>query len=318
MRTFIIRRLFATILSVIAATMIVFGISRAAGDPLLLYAKPGGYGVSPEQIEALEKKLGLDMPLAFQYVRWLGQLLRGDLGRTLLTETPVTKVISEKLGATFQLGFAAWLLASIVGIPLGVLSATKRGSAFDYAGRGLALMGQALPSFWVGIMFILLFSVQLGLLPVGTRGDLTGFPLAWKNVKYFILPSVTLAWGAAAGYMRITRSAMLEVLDSEFIKLARAKGVATRPIVWKHAFKNALIPPLTVSSLLMAGFITGSVVTEQVFAWPGLGRLAVRAVEDNDFPIMTAAALIFVLVFVTLNFITDLLYAVIDPRIRYS
>ena len=305
------------LLSAIAATIVVFGISRAAGDPLLLYAKPGGYGVSPEQIETLEKKLGLDRPLAVQYVMWLSRVMRGDLGRTLLTETPVSKVVGQKIAATFQLGFAAWLLATVVGIPLGVISAVNRGSPLDYVARIFALLGQAVPSFWLGIMSILLFAVLLGWLPVGTKGLEEGFPLSWTNLKFFVLPSITLGWGAAAGYLRITRSAMLEVLDSEYIRLARAKGASNNRAIWKHAFKNALLPPLTVSSLLLAGFITGSVVTEQVFAWPGLGRLAVRAVQDNDFPIMTAAALIFVGIFVILNFVTDILYAIVDPRIRY-
>ena len=317
MRKFIIRRTIAMLLSAIAATIVVFGISRAAGDPLLLYAKPGGYGVSPEQIETLEKKLGLDRPLTVQYVMWLSRVMRGDLGRTLLTETPVSKVVGQKIAATFQLGFAAWLLATVVGIPLGVISAVNRGSPLDYVARIFALLGQAVPSFWLGIMSILLFAVLLGWLPVGTKGLEEGFPLSWTNLKYFVLPSITLGWGAAAGYLRITRSAMLEVLDSEYIRLARAKGVSHRRAIWKHAFKNALLPPLTVSSLLLAGFITGSVVTEQVFAWPGLGRLAVRAVQDNDFPIMTACALIFVGIFVILNFVTDILYAIVDPRIRY-
>jgi peptide/nickel transport system permease protein len=317
MRKFIIRRTIAMLLSAIAATIVVFGISRAAGDPLLLYAKPGGYGVSPEQIETLEKKLGLDRPLTVQYVMWLSRVMRGDLGRTLLTETPVSKVVGQKIAATFQLGFAAWVLATVVGIPLGVISAVNRGSPLDYVARIFALLGQAVPSFWLGIMSILLFAVLLGWLPVGTKGLEEGFPLSWTNLKYFVLPSITLGWGAAAGYLRITRSAMLEVLDSEYIRLARAKGVSHRRAIWKHAFKNALLPPLTVSSLLLAGFITGSVVTEQVFAWPGLGRLAVRAVQDNDFPIMTACALIFVGIFVILNFVTDILYAIVDPRIRY-
>ena len=302
----------------IAATAIVFGLSRAAGDPLLLYAKPGGYGVSPEAQEALSKKLGLNRPLVVQYFMWLGDIISGDLGRTLLTETPVSKVVGEKIGATVQLGMAAWILATVVGVPLGILSATRRGSIWDYLGRGLALLGQALPSFWIGIMFILIFAASLDLLPFGTKGAYDGFPLAWGNIKYFILPAVSLGWGAAAGYLRITRSAMLEVLDSEYVKLARAKGVTNRTVIWKHAFKNALIPPLTVSSLLIAGFITGSIVTETVFSWPGLGRLAVQAVIDNDFPVITAVALLFVLVFVTMNFLTDLLYAVIDPRIRYG
>ena len=304
-------------LSILAATAIVFGLSRAAGDPLLLYAKPGGYGVTPEQEEALKKKLRLDRPLVMQYLAWLTDLAQGDFGRTLLAEQRVTKVIGEKMGATVQLGIASWLLATFMGVPLGVLSATIRGSVWDYLGRAFALLGQSLPTFWLGLMLILIFNVRFDLLPFGTRGTGDAFALSWENVRYFVLPSFAVGWGAAAVYLRLTRSAMLEVLDSEFVKLARSKGVGWTTIIWKHAFRNALIPPLTVSTLIFAGLITGSVVIETVFSWPGLGRLAVQAVQDNDFPILTAVVLFFASVFVVVNFITDILYAVIDPRIRY-
>ncbi len=317
MRKFLIRRFFAGILSILAATAIVFGLSRAAGDPLLLYAKPGGYGVTPEQEQALKEKLRLDRPLVVQYLLWLTDLARGDFGKTLLAEQLVTRVIGEKMGATVQLGIASWLLATIMGVPLGVLSAVLRGSVWDYLGRGYALIGQSLPTFWLGLMLILIFNKHLDWLPFGTRGSTESFFFAWDNLRYFILPSFAVAWGAAAVYLRLTRSAMLEVLDSEFVKLARSKGVGQTKIIWKHAFRNALIPPLTVSTLIMAGLITGSVVVETVFSWPGLGRLAVQAVQDNDFPILTATVLFFATVFVLVNLLTDILYALIDPRIRY-
>jgi peptide/nickel transport system permease protein len=318
MRTFVVRRLFYMALSIVAATAIVFALSRMAGDPRLLYAKPGGYGVSEEAYEALGRKLGLDKPLVVQYFMWLGRMLRGDLGNTLLDEKPVSRVLGEKVGATLQLGMAAWLFATLVGVPLGVLSAVKRGTVWDYIGRGFALFGQALPAFWVGIMAILLFAVELGWFPSGTRGTHRGFPLVWENLRFYIMPAITLGWLAAAGYLRLTRSAMLEVLDSEFIKLARAKGVNGWKVIWKHAFRNALIPPLTFSALLMAGFITGAVVVETVYAWPGVGRMAVEAVHNNDFPVLTGSVLMFTLVFVTVNFLADLAYAFIDPRIRYA
>ena len=317
MRKFLIRRFIAGVLSLLAATAIVFGLSRAAGDPLLLYAKPGGYGVTPEQEEALKKKLRLDRPLVVQYVLWLTDLARGDFGRTLLAEQLVIKVIGEKVGATVQLGLVSWVLATLMGVPLGVLSATMRGSFGDYLGRAYALLGQSLPTFWLGLMMILIFNVKFDVLPFGTRGTGEAFPLSWANIRYFVMPSFAIAWGSAAVYLRLTRSAMLEVLDSEFVKLGRAKGVGNTKIIWKHAFRNALIPPLTVSTLIIAGSITGSVVIETVFSWPGLGRLGVQAVQDNDFPILTAVVLFFAAVFVFVNFVTDMLYALIDPRIRY-
>ena len=319
MRAFLARRLIYTMLSLLAATAVVFALSRMAGDPRLLYAEAsGGYGLTPEQYEALGKKLGLDKPLVAQYGLWLGNMLKGDLGRTLRSDRSVNKVLGEKVSATFQLGLAAWIFATLVGIPLGVLSAVKRATIWDYIGRSFALFGQALPVFWVGIMAVLLFSVKLGWVPSGTKSIAGGFPLGWENIRFFILPAVTLGWLAAAGYLRITRSAMLEVLDSEYIKLARAKGVSNQAVIWKHAFKNALIAPLTLSAIVMASFISGSVVIETIFAWPGLGRLMIEAVNDNDFPILTGGVLLFTAIMVSMNFLADIAYVYIDPRIKYA
>ena len=311
MYSFLIRRLAFVFISLLGATAFVFALSRMAGDPVLLYAKPSGYG-SEDYLDNLRKKLGTDRPLVVQYARWVGQLVRGDLGRTLLAERPVIDVINEKIWNTFQLAFAGWLFATVLGVPLGVLSAVKRGTVWDYLGRGFALFGQALPAFWVGVMLVLLFSVTWELLPAAFKGE--GF-----SPKHFILPTITIGWGAAAGYLRITRSAMLEVLDSEFVKLARAKGAGNTAVIWKHAFKNALIPPLTLSALLLAGLMNGAVVAEVVFAWPGLGRVAlVEAVNNNDFPLLTGAIFIFTIIYLVMNFVADILYAWADPRIRYS
>jgi peptide/nickel transport system permease protein len=312
MYIFLARRFVFVLLSIFGATAFVFALSRMAGDPVLLYAKPAGYGATEEYLDNLREKLGVDKPLVVQYAIWVGRMLRGDLGRTLLAERKVSEVIREKIFNTFQLAFAGWLLATIVGIPLGVLSAVKRGSVWDYLSRGLALFGQALPPFWVGIVLVLIFSVHLGWLPSAFKGE-------GISIKHFILPSITIGWAAAAGYLRITRSAMLEVLDSEFIKLAWSKGLTSKRVIWKHAFKNALIPPLTFSALLLAGLLNGAVVAEVVFAWPGLGRIAlVQAVNNNDFPLLTGAVLVFIIIYLFMNFVADLLYAWIDPRIRYS
>ena len=197
-----------------------------------------------------------------------------------------------------------------------MLSAVKRGTIWDVIGRTFAVFGQALPPFWLGIMLILIFSVNLDWLPSGTRGhDATGF---FDRMTYFIMPAITLGWLASAGLMRLVRSSMLEVLDSEFVKLARAKGVGANTVVWKHAFKNALIPPLTFSALILVGFIGGTVVTETVFAWPGLGQMVYTAVINNDFPLMTGGVLVLTVAYVLMVFVIDLLYAAIDPRIRYS
>jgi peptide/nickel transport system permease protein len=310
MKGFLLRRLIAALLSLLGATFLVFGISQTAQDPLLLYAKPGGYGVSPEQVQALREKLGIDKPVPVQYALWLGRLLRGDFGNSILDELPVTKKMKERIPTTLKLGITSWILATLVGVPVGVMSAVKRGTVWDAAGRVFALFGQAIPSFWLGIMLVLIFSVRLGWLPSATTGE--GF----FSVRHFVLPVAVLGMATAAGYLRITRSAMLEILDSEFVKLARAKGAGGPAIVWRHAFRNALIPPITVSAVLMGNFITGSLITESVFAIPGLGSLAIQAVSNNDFPLISGVTLFFSSVWVTVNFISDVAYVFIDPRIR--
>ena len=314
MQRFLIRRFSFILLSAFAVTILVFTLSRTMGDPLLLYANEG-YGRTPEQMAALERYLGLDRPLIVQYFMWLGNALTGDLGNSLVDRRPVTRLLLERAPATIQLAVAGWVLATIVGIPLGVLSAVKRASVWDYVGRVFALFGQATPAFWFGIVAILIFSVMLGWLPTSTRPTDVPLPI---QIKHFILPTVVLAWGPAAGYLRLTRSAMLEVLDSEYIKLARAKGVRGPAVVWKHAFKNALIPPVTVSVLLLAGYLNGATVVEIIFAWPGLGRLALSSLYNNDFPLLTGSVLLITLLYLAAYFISDVIYAILDPRIRYS
>lgn len=317
MGKYLLRRASFGLFSLFAATILVFGISRLAGDPLNLYVQEGGgYGLTPEQKQDITKYLGLDKPLVLQYFMWMGSALRGNLGTTLLDRAAVLPLITEKIGATAQLAFAAWFFAAITGIPLGILSAAHRGSLIDYVARGMALFGQALPQFWIGIMAVFLFAVKLGWLPATGRG----FPdqSLWDEIKHFILPAITLGWLGSATYVRLTRSAMLEVMDSEFIKLARAKGVSRFSVIWKHAFRNSLIAPITYSSLFLAGFITGATVVELVFAWPGLGRLALTATVNNDFALVTGIVLFFAAAYVFFNFLADVLYAYADPRIRYT
>ena len=314
MKTFILRRLVFMVLTVIAATMIVFSLSRLQGDPRYLFLASAQ--ASTEAWDAWGKEWGLDKPLPLQYFIWLGKAMTGDFGKSLKSGYESTEMIRIFAPASIQLGLAAWVFVLITGVPIGVLSAVKRGSIWDLIGRTFAVFGQALPPFWLGIMLILIFSVQLGVLPPGTRGNEdAGF---LERLTYLILPAVTLGWLASAGLMRLVRSSMLEVLDSEFVKLARAKGVGNTSLIWKHAFKNALIPPLTFAALIMAGFIAGTVVTETVFAWPGLGFMVFQAIINNDFPVMTTAVMVFTLLYVTMVFIVDILYAFVDPRIRYS
>ena len=305
MARFLLRRLALLALTLCIVSVLMFVMSRIAGDPRLMYLRPG---VTQEMWDAWGKEMGLDRPLVVQYLVWAGKAIRGDLGTSLWARRPVTEVIGEKLPATLQLGSSTFVFI-LVGVPLGVMSAVQRGSIADYTGRIFAVMGLALPPFWVGLMLILIFSVHLDWLPPGKRGGL----------QHFILPSITLGWGFAAGILRLVRSSLLEVLDEEYIKLARAKGASRRAVVWKHAFKNASIPPLTYGGLLLASLFTGAVVTESVFGWPGVGRLAVDAVTaQNDFPMLSGLVMLFTLIFVIFNLVVDMAYAHLDPRIRYS
>ena len=312
MRRFIIRRLIYSVVAIFGITFTVFALSRLAGDPRAMLFGDSPYGMRREAWEALADKYHLDKPIPVQYGYWLLDIARGDFGTDLSDGVAVSKKIGQKIPATLRLGIAAWVVATLVGVPLGILSAVKRNTVWDYLGRTFALFGQALPPFYIGIMAILIFSVQFQWFPVAGLGS---GALAWKN---YILPVATLSWLAAASYVRLTRSAMLEVLDSEFIKMARAKGVSSRAVVWKHALRNSLIVPITLSGLLLANFVTGTVVVETVFAWPGLGRLAVDAVNNNNLNVIVGTTLVFGLIFIAANFVVDLSYVFIDPRIRLN
>lgn len=311
MRRFIIRRFVFSLVSIVIATLAVFLLSRAQGDPLLLYAT-SGYGLTAESEVALRKKLALDRPVPVQYALWLGRTLKGDMGETILDRKPVARVVLDRLPSTLHLGAAAFFLSFLVGIPLGVLSAVKRGTIWDYIGRFFALLGQAVPQFWLGLVLIMLFAVKWQIFPAGLKGE------GLWDVKYLVLPTITLASSGFAFYMRITRTAMLEVLDSEYVRLSRAKGVGNNKVIWKHAFKNAFIQPLTGMTLGLTFFLTGSVLVETIFAWPGMGQMAITAVNNNDFPVLQGVVFFFTILFVGMTFITDLLYAYIDPRIRYD
>ncbi|MCH2579053.1 MAG: ABC transporter permease [Pseudomonadales bacterium] len=315
MTRFIIRRFVFLILAIFAATLIVFALSRLQGDPRNVMLNVGY--VSPEQWEAWGKDFHLDKPVVVQYLIWIGKgIFQGDFGTSLKTGLPVLEMVKNFAPASIQLGLSATLFVLLTGIPIGIMSAVRRGTLLDAFGRTFAVFGQALPPFWLGIMLILVFSVNLDWLPSGTRGH--DAASAFDKAKHFIMPAVTLGWLASAGLMRLVRSSMLDVLDSEFIKLARAKGVGNTSVIWKHAFKNALIPPLTFSALILVGFIGGTVVTETVFAWPGLGMMTYTSILNNDFPLMTGAVLVFTIVYVFAVFVIDILYAFIDPRIRYN
>ncbi|MCZ6789302.1 MAG: ABC transporter permease [Chloroflexi bacterium] len=303
MLRFIIFRLMYVVVVLLAISVFIFGLSRLQGDPRNLFLD--AYA-TPEQYAAWGRDMGLDKPLVVQYWAWLSGAVRGDFGRSLFHKTDALGVVVQRIPATLQLSAAAFIVMILMSIPLGVLSAVKRGSPLDYIGRTVAAFGQALPGFWIGLMLILIFAVQLGWLPTGRRGGL----------DHYILPALSLGTTPAAGLLRLVRSAMLETLGSEYIKLARAKGVSNNRVIWKHALRNATIPPLTFGSLILAGFLTGAVVNETVFAWPGLGRLAVLAINTNDFPVLIPLVLLSGALYLFINLVVDITYALVDPRIR--
>ena len=307
MRKLILRKLIAIVVVLFGLTILVFSLSHATGDPRYLYMTQYTR-TSSEDWEAQGKAMGLDKPLIVQYLIWVGNAVRGDFGNSVYYQRNSLEMILESMPATLQLSGISFIFAVLLGVPLGVLSAVKRSTVWDYAGRSFALLGQSVPPFWIAIVLVLIFSVQLDLLPTSRRGD-------WQH---YVLPIATLGWLPAAGLLRLTRSSMLEVLDSEFVKLARAKGVASNSIVWKHAFRNAMITPLTFALILLAGFLNGTVVVETVFAWPGIGRLAVNAALNTDFPLVTGLALVFGFIFLFASLCADILYGVLDPRIRYE
>ena len=305
MQRFLVRRFFIVIITLIAVSVIIFIMARAGGDPRSMLLDDYA---TQEQWDDLGKALGIDKPYYHQYAIFIADVFRGDFGQSISQRRPVVNVIAERVWATIQLGLAAFIFSVAVGIPLGVLSSVRRGGMLDLTGKLVALIGQSAPSFWLGIMFIFWFAVKLGWVPPSGRGE-------WRSI---ILPMVTLGWVFIAANLRLMRSAMLDVLDSEYVKLARAKGVPNRVIIWKHAFRNALIPPLTFAGVNLGSLITGSLTTELVFAWPGLGQLAVQSLWSFDYPVLQGVVIVFTLMYVASAFLVDVLYAYIDPRVRYA
>ena len=305
MQKYLVRRLVLAIITLLAVSLIIFILSRSAGDPVSLMLDEYS---TQEDIDRMMAKLGTDKPYYQQYFIFLRDAVQGDLGDSIKEGRPVREVILEKLPATLYLGLTAFIVSLLVGIPLGILSSIKRGSMVDQVGKVVALLGQSAPPFWLGIMLIIFFAVAIRLFPTSGRES-------WNSI---VLPAVTLGWYYAAANLRLVRSAMLDVLDSEYIKLARAKGVPYWGVVLRHAFRNALIPPLTFAGVTLGALVTGSLVVETVFAWPGLGKLAIDALYAFDYPLLQGVVVVFTLLYVLVAFTVDVLYAYIDPRIRYA
>ncbi|HEY66022.1 MAG TPA: ABC transporter permease [Caldilineae bacterium] len=309
MLKFIIRRLLLAAPTVLGASMLSF---------LLLYALPGnpgqailkeqtGYDPSLEEITFFLQKHGLDVSLVDLCLRWGKRLLHGDLGVSLRTGEPVLREFASKFPATLELAAAAMALAVQLAFPLGIISAIKRNTIWDHAGRLLALWGVSMPNFWLGLLLILLFSLKLGWLPC----------FGSETLAHLILPALTLGTGMAASLMRLVRASTLEVLHQDYIRTARAKGLRESSIIWKHVLKNALIPVVTVLGLQAGHLLAGTVVVETVFAWPGVGKFLIDSIYARDYPVIQGFVLIIALLFITINSVVDLVYTWLDPRIRY-
>ena len=284
-------------------TVIIFLLVRLTGDPLNVILPEEA---SPEMYEQTARALGLDQPLHVQYVRFLTDIAEGDFGTSHRTRGPVLPLLISRIPATLELSLAALVVAFATAIPLGMYAAYWRGGWLDFTARSTAVFGQSMPPFLLGLLLILLFAVTLGVLPAGGRG----------TPAHLVLPAVTLAWVIAAGLTRLMRSSLLEVLQLDYITVARAKGVSERRVLWRHSFRNAAVPVLTFGGVLSANLLTGSIVTETVFAWPGMGRLVVDSITARDFPVVQGAVVLLSAVYITLNLVVDALYIVVNPRLR--
>ena len=305
MQRFIVIRVFQSVLTLLVLSLMVFLSVHLTGDPAAYMLGPED---GREEYEELQKQLGLDRPMVVQYLDFLKDIAQADFGTSHFLERPAREVLFERFPATVQLAGAAFGLTLLFGIPLGILSAVKRDSIFDTFGKFFAIVGIAAPNFWIAIMLIMLFGGILGWLPTFGRG----------GIAHFILPAFVLAWGGMAGMVRLGRSSMLEVLDSEYVKFARVKGLPERLVIYKHALKNAVIPLLTFSGLTLAGLLNGSVAVEVVFAWPGVGRLMLQGIRSRDFPIVQATVMAAGFLYVATALIVDILYVYVNPRIRYE
>ena len=304
MTRFLLSRFAQALVTLWMVATIVFLLARLTGDPIALIA---GENTSAEYEAELRVRYGLDGSLWRQYLVYMGQLAQGDFGQSIVSGEPAMRQVLERWPATLEVGVAGLFVTLILALPIGVYAAAHRGSTLDYLARGFAVLGQAVPGFWVGLLFILVFAVHLRWLPAGGRG----------TIWHVILPALTTGWFAVAGIMRLTRSSMLEVLNSEYVKLARAKGLPYSKVIWKHAFRNAAIPVLTFTALVVLTLVlTGSIVSETVFSYPGVGLLLIDAVRKRDFPQLQAAVLFLSFLYIIVNLGVDMLYGWLDPRTR--
>jgi len=304
MLPYLYKRLWHTVFVVVGISVISFFFIHLSGDPVMLML-PGD--ASHAEIEALREQMGFNDPLYEQYLRFAWQALRGKFGNSLYYKVPAMELILERLPASLELAVAAMLIALVVAVPVGIISAVRRGSLLDMGSMLGALFGLSMPHFWLGIMMILLFSVELGWLPTSGRGSLA----------QLVMPAIALGMSLTAMFARLTRSVMLEVLSLDYIRTARSKGLREWIVISKHAFKNALIPIVTVAGMQFGFLLGGTVIIETVFAWPGVGRLVIQAIFNRDYPLVQSIVLVLALIFVAVNFLVDMLYMYLDPQISY-
>ena len=305
MTRYIALRFLQAVISLLVVMTIVFMLSRLSGDPVQLLAD---ISASEEQMEAIRRDLGLDKPLAVQWGTYVRDMFVFDLGESVTSRQPVRELIWQRLPNTLQLGFAAMAISIIIGLPIGIYAAVNRGTRWDGVARLFAVLGQSMPSFWLGVLLILVFAVVLGVLPPGGK----------ESPQSIILPAVSMGYLTTAAIMRLTRSSMLDVLNAEYIKLARIKGLSETKVIWKHALKNSLIPVITFSVVLFTLFLGAAVVTETVFAWPGLGSLILDGVRTRDYPLIQGGVVVFSAIYILANLLVDILYGYLDPRIRLT
>lgn len=309
---YLLRRLLLAIPVILLVTIMVFSLMHLIpGDPATVIL---GQEATPEAIAAMRAELGLDKPIVIQYLTWLGGVLHGDLGRSLVDHTPVAKLIAQRLPATLELTFGTFIVALLIAIPAGIFSAARKGTWVDYVSTSFALGGMSIPHFWLGMMFIVLFAVKLGWLPASGYVPFLNNPS--ENMRAMIMPMVATGLREAAILMRMVRSSLLDVMDADYIRTAYSKGLKEKTVILRHALKNALVPVLTSSGLMIAGLLGGLVITESIFSIPGYGKLIVDSIYTRDFVTVQGAILVSALLVVVVNLVVDILYTVIDPRIK--
>jgi ABC-type dipeptide/oligopeptide/nickel transport system permease component len=305
MRQFIVLRILYSIVTLFILSMTIFTIVRLTGDPVLLMAEPGA---RPEDLARVRQQWGLDRPWPVQYVSFMQNVVTGELGKSFNYRLPVSELYFQRLPNSLQLALAASMISLLVGIPAGIISAVQVNSLWDNLGKIVALLGLSIPGFWLGLVLILVFSVWLRWLPTSGTGD-------WRHL---IMPAIALGWYFSASLLRLTRSSMLEVMRSEYIKLARLKGLPETVVIAMHAFKNALIPVFTLAGVNLVVMVNAAVIIEVIFAWPGIGRLLYEGIFQRDFPLVQGVVVMAGFMIIGVNLIVDVLYAFIDPRIRLT